>query len=432
MSTKIRVHELAKELEVSSKEIMKKLETIGVFVPNHMSTLEPGEVNKVRGMFGKPAVKRPAQPRQTVRKTEAAGAEGKPEPPKMEKPAPDRAKVEVKKEAPKPEPVPEKKPEAPKAEKPQPTAEKPQTETHADAASQAAKTGSEAANRSMDPPRNRDQQGRPQGQRPNSGDRPPRYSDQQGRPQGQRPNSGDRPARNGDQQSRPQGQSRPYSGDRPNRSGDQNRQGQGGYRRASDQNGQGGARRPYDQQRNQGNARPFDSKPRGPRLAQGSSADTLIIPERPKIEEKPKKTDRNRKDKGKPVGAEEFSRKKSIKMSEIPMDDGRLDSKQPKVKKPKAAKPQSAQETKPAEPEIKVVSLPEVMTVKEFAEYLRKPSAQIIKSLMLKGIMAGLNQQIEFEKAEEVALDMGILVEPMVEEDIFALKRNRNRKIRLT
>ena len=67
-----------------------------------MSTLEPGEVNKVRGMFGKPAVKRPAQPRQTVRKTEAAGAEGKPEPPKMEKPAPDRAKVEVKKEAPKP------------------------------------------------------------------------------------------------------------------------------------------------------------------------------------------------------------------------------------------------------------------------------------------------------------------------------------------
>ena len=81
MSTKIRVHELAKELDVSSKDIMKKLETIGVFVPNHMSTLEPGEVNKVRGMFGKPAVKRPAPPRQAVRKAEAkpgTGAEGKP------------------------------------------------------------------------------------------------------------------------------------------------------------------------------------------------------------------------------------------------------------------------------------------------------------------------------------------------------------------
>ncbi len=469
MSTKIRVHELAKELDVSSKDIMKKLETIGVFVPNHMSTLEPGEVNKVRGMFGKPAVKRPAPPRQAVRKAEAkpgTGAEGKPETPKTENAAPDRAKAEMKKEPPKPEiksePIPEKKPEAepaetsqlsagksqlaeekpqPTAEKPSSAAEKPQPENRAAAASQAGKAGNEAASRPAESPRNRDQQSRPQGQRSNSGERPARYSDQQsrpqgqrsnsgerparygdqqGRPQGQRPNSGDRPMRNGDQQGRSQGQSRPYGGERPNRSGDQNRQGQGGYRRASDQSGQGGARRPYDSQRNQGGARPFDAKPRGPRPAQGGSADTLIIPERPKIEEKPKKTDRNRKDKGKPAGTEEYGRKKSIRMTEVPMDDGRLESKQPKVKKPKAAKPQPVQETKPAEPEIKVVSLPEVMTVKEFAEYLKKPSAQIIKSLMLKGIMAGLNQQIEFEKAEEVALDMGILVEPMVEEDIFA------------
>ena len=72
----------------------------------------------------------------------------------------------------------------------------------------------------------------------------------------------------------------------------------------------------------------------------------------------------------------------------MPMDDGRLESKQPKVKKAeKPLSPSPVQETKPAEPEIKVVSLPEVMTVKEFAEYLKSLRSDY-QGLMLKGIMA--------------------------------------------
>ena len=82
---KIRVHELAKELNVSSKDIMKKLEVMGVFVPNHMSTLEPGEEAKVREAYGaKPAPKKPEgapKKRVVIKRTaeEAEAAKKKPE-----------------------------------------------------------------------------------------------------------------------------------------------------------------------------------------------------------------------------------------------------------------------------------------------------------------------------------------------------------------
>ena len=45
---KIRVQQLAKDLNVPVQDIMKKLESIGIFVPNPMSTLEPAEVVKIK------------------------------------------------------------------------------------------------------------------------------------------------------------------------------------------------------------------------------------------------------------------------------------------------------------------------------------------------------------------------------------------------
>ena len=95
------------------------------------------------------------------------------------------------------------------------------------------------------------------------------------------------------------------------------------------------------------------------------------------------------------------------------MDDDRL----ARHKKKGPKKPVERQAV--VEEEISIVALPESMTVKEFADMLHKPINTIIKALMLKGIMAGLNQMIEFEQAEELAMDMGILVEHQVEEDIF-------------
>ncbi|WP_183373470.1 translation initiation factor IF-2 [Helcobacillus massiliensis] len=50
---KVRVHELAKELGVTSKDVLKKLEDLGEFVRSASSTVEPPVARRVRGAFPK-------------------------------------------------------------------------------------------------------------------------------------------------------------------------------------------------------------------------------------------------------------------------------------------------------------------------------------------------------------------------------------------
>ena len=47
---KKRVHELAKEMEMSSKDLLNKLLDIGLPVKNHMSTIPSEEVKRIKGM----------------------------------------------------------------------------------------------------------------------------------------------------------------------------------------------------------------------------------------------------------------------------------------------------------------------------------------------------------------------------------------------
>ncbi|MGG7057650.1 translation initiation factor IF-2 [Clostridium tertium] len=49
-----------------------------------------------------------------------------------------------------------------------------------------------------------------------------------------------------------------------------------------------------------------------------------------------------------------------------------------------------------------VVEIGETITVKELAEKLGKPSADVIKTLIFTGVMAGINQEIDFATAEKV------------------------------
>ena len=68
------------------------------------------------------------------------------------------------------------------------------------------------------------------------------------------------------------------------------------------------------------------------------------------------------------------------------------------------------------------VKLPEVMTVKEFAESIKKQASEIIKKLFTLGIMATVNQEIDFDTAYLVAGEFGITAEKEVkvtEEDIL-------------
>ena len=75
---KPRVHELAKELNVSSKELISKLGTYGKTVTNHMSSLDESDVSRLKKDFTKPATpkapkkaaKPPTSPSVDVQSTE--------------------------------------------------------------------------------------------------------------------------------------------------------------------------------------------------------------------------------------------------------------------------------------------------------------------------------------------------------------------------
>lgn len=61
--------------------------------------------------------------------------------------------------------------------------------------------------------------------------------------------------------------------------------------------------------------------------------------------------------------------------------------------------------------DAKTIEIAETITVKELAEKLNKPTADVIKTLIFTGVMAGINQEIDFETAEKVCEKYEILVE---------------------
>ena len=70
-----------------------------------------------------------------------------------------------------------------------------------------------------------------------------------------------------------------------------------------------------------------------------------------------------------------------------------------------------------------VVKIPDEITVGELASRMKKTAAEVIKCLMKNGVMAGINQAIDFDTAEFVATELGCKVEKEVtvtiEERIF-------------
>ena len=57
------------------------------------------------------------------------------------------------------------------------------------------------------------------------------------------------------------------------------------------------------------------------------------------------------------------------------------------------------------------VKIPEEITVGELASRMKKTAGEVIKLLMKNGVMAGINQTIDFDTAEYVATEMGCKVE---------------------
>ncbi len=57
------------------------------------------------------------------------------------------------------------------------------------------------------------------------------------------------------------------------------------------------------------------------------------------------------------------------------------------------------------------VKIPDEITVGELASRMKKTAGEVIKCLMKNGVMAGINQAIDFDTAEYVAVEMGCKVE---------------------
>ena len=88
------------------------------------------------------------------------------------------------------------------------------------------------------------------------------------------------------------------------------------------------------------------------------------------------------------------------------------------VRKKKKTKKEIEQEEaeKNAEAACGVIEIGETITVKELCEKLGKPTNDVIKNLIFLGVMAGVNQEIDFATAEKLCEKYEVLVEKKQEE----------------
>lgn len=82
----------------------------------------------------------------------------------------------------------------------------------------------------------------------------------------------------------------------------------------------------------------------------------------------------------------------------------------------KKRKTQKQQEQHKPEPVVidKAVITTDTITVRSFSEKIGKPAAEIIKKLFMMGIVANINQDIDFDTCELIAMDYGIELEHQV------------------
>ena len=77
------------------------------------------------------------------------------------------------------------------------------------------------------------------------------------------------------------------------------------------------------------------------------------------------------------------------------------------------------QQVKKEEEVIKMIILPEVITIRELAENMKPKPADIVKKLFLQGKMVTVNSELSYEEAEEVALSYEILCEQEEKVDVI-------------
>ena len=199
--------------------------------------------------------------------------------------------------------------------------------------------------------------------------------------------------------------------------------GQGRYQGDGQGRGQAGGRYQNDgQNRGQGN---YGSRSQGGRYqndgqgryqgdgqSRGQGGRQVNIPKAP-VESKPlekesrKRTergDRNRTDKGDKLERME----KNVRQNQKGAPKKNQQPKAP-VQKP-AEKPEET---------IKNITIPEKLTISELAEAMKVQPSAIVKKLFLQGTMVTVNQEVDFDTAEEIALEFNCICEKEVKVNVL-------------
>ena len=250
--------------------------------------------------------------------------------------------------------------------------------------------------------------------RPSYGNRDNRNGQGGDRPYGNRDNrngqSGDRPYGNRDNRNG-QGGDRPY-GNRDNRNGQggdrpygnrDNRNGQGGdrpYGNRDNRNGQGGDRPSFGNRDNRNGAgRDGGFRKPGQGGSKGFAPETTA-----------KDAEKHRDEEKRRISQEKDKRSRKDFMYE---EEEPLKNKPGRFIKPEKKKEEATEEA------IKVIVLPETITIKDLADKMKVQSSAIIKKLFLEGKMVTVNQEISYEEAENIAMEYDILCEKEVKVDVI-------------
>ena len=407
----MRVSELANELGKTSKEVLDIIK----------------QKDSSAALFAASSVSKDQE--NMVRNAVSQKKEGKTEPAKKKLTAvfrPQNAQQQIKRPVPKQQPKPQQAPAKAEETKPVQAAEvKPQVQEASAPAAESRPAQAERGDfqgRSQNGYQGRDNRGeRPQGgyqnrdgrngsyqgRDNNRGERPQGgYQNRDGRTGGYqgRDNRGERPQggyQNRD--GRPQGGGYQNRGDRP-QGGFQNRDGrpQGGFQNRDRNQGGFGSRfgEDKDKDNTSRNGSRDNRRSSGNRDNRSSAFDTPI-------QTKPSSTRQANKNAHKNDRFDKRDRE----------EDGK--KKAPKTGKGAFIMPQPKKEEAKVE-DVKTITLPERLTIKELADKMKLQPSVIVKKLFLKGQMVTLNQEIDYDQAEEIAMEFDVLCEQEEKVDVIA------------
>ena len=367
---KIRVHEIAKEYDVTAKEVINFLHGHNIEVTN-LSSLEDNAVSLIRGKYGK------------------------------------QDSTDDKKERPK------KKASISAVYNPQNS-----------------KMGNRRPNNGNRNERNGDRPQRNNGDRPrnNNGDRPQRNNGDRPRYDGDRPqrNNGDRSRYDGERQQRNNGDRSRYDGDRQQRNNGDRPQRRFGDRPQRQENGDRNGR--YERkdnnnqkgfQGNRGGGNSFGGNRNNRQDGQNRSRET-----RGRLDQEISRM--NRDSAQAPIEELRGKENTHANKKKNKQDYERKNRKQEQyvnLEKKTGHKKRNAQPQPQAEKkadEVRSIALPEVMTVRELAERIDVPASKVVEKLFMQGILATVNQEIDYEKAEEIALEFNCIAEKEEKVDVIA------------